>query len=257
MLDRYDLGDELGTAARSAFFAAREWTTGRTVAVKLPASDPDDGAGRLELPPHPNISLAYARGERRGVRYTVTEFVHGADLGACTAPSGRLPVATLLRIAEQVAYALDHAHRHGVVHGDVKPSNIFYDAASGRVELGDFPASAREAASRGTPAYLSPQRLCAMPPSPHCDQFALGVSLYRLACGRLPVARASRVETAYAVVHEPHRFVRELAPDASASLSALLDRALAKQVQARYASCRDFGLALRRLRFRVSRGTTA
>jgi serine/threonine-protein kinase len=259
MLDRYDLGDELGTGARSAVFRARERSTGRTVAVKLTpgASDAPAGGSVPHLPPHPNICTVHSSGERRGLHYSIAEFADGIDLGACTSGAARLPLRTVLYILERVASALDHAHRHGVVHGDVKPSNIFFDEASRSVKLGDWPASAAEADRRGTPAYLSPQRLCGMPASTSCDQFALGVTLYRLVCGRLPFAHASRIEMVHAAVHEPHADVSHSVPDAPAGLAAVLDRALAKQAAGRYRSIEELRLALRRLRARTSRWTAA
>jgi serine/threonine-protein kinase len=180
------------------------------------------------------------------------ELAPGAHLGAHTRATDLLPLPAILLAMKHVASALHYAHLRGVVHGDVKPANIVVDAAKGTVKLIDFPSCAAEAAAPpGTPAYLSPERLCGMPASPASDQFALGVTLYQLACGHLPFSGRSWPEIVQRVVHEPHTDIRAHAPHLPAALSAIVDKALAKNPAHRYGSVRAAGRAISELHRRV------
>lgn len=260
MLARYHFENELGTGACGAVFRGREQGTGRVVAVKLLAdSSADNGDAacahacdeRSRAPAvahlaHPNISACYEVGWHGCLRYAVMELVEGTDLRLHTAAPNLLPLAQVLFVVASVADALDHAHACGVIHGDVKPANILFDAVSNSVKLADFPVQGTGGgASPGTPAYLSPERLCGDAPSAASDQFALGVTLYRLACGHPPFGGRSWPEVAHRVGHAPHADVRKHAGTLPAALARVIDRSLAKHPGDRFPSAGALSRALR------------
>jgi serine/threonine protein kinase len=257
MLGSHDLEHELGAGARSAVYRGRDKSTGALVAVKLVAlrhgvadtAGPFDlGATRLD---HPNIA-AFCESAHGRLAYVVTEFAHGADLGARVRAGELLPLPAVLHAIRRVAAALHYAHRRGVVHGDVKPANIVVDPATATVKLIDFPSCADDAAAPpGTPVYLSPERLRGMSASPASDQFALGVTLYQLACGHLPFCGRSWPEIVHRVAHEPHTDIRAHAPLLPPGLAAIVDTALAKNPAQRYRSVRALGRAISALQAEV------
>ena len=254
MLDRYDFEHELATGARGAVYRGREISTGCAVSIKVfpDVSERDCGAdptAASKLPHsrlnHPAIAAIQDEGRHGELCYVVTAIAPGVDLTAHDRSPRLLPIDTVLRAIARVAEALEHAHRLGIVHGDVKPANIVFDAGTGAVSLIDFPAGAHVLS--GTPAYLSPERLCGAGPSPASDQFALGVTLYQLICGKLPVSGRSRAEIAHRVVHEPHTDVRIHAPTVPPELARIIDKALAKEPASRYRSLGGMRRALANL----------
>jgi serine/threonine protein kinase len=271
MLARYDLEHELGTGASGAVFRGREKSTGRVVAVKLVPDSPadphrelapaDDGRARpARLAPltHPSIAALHEHGGKSQLRYVVMELASGADLKSHTRPGNLLPLASVLLAMARLTSALQHAHERGVLHGDVKPANIIYDAATGVVKLIDFPASAVEAAApAGTPAYMAPERLCGAPASAASDQFALAVTLYQLACGHLPFSGRSWPQIAYNTVHVQHTDIRAYAPALPTGLALIFDTALAKNPAERYPCMRALGRAIAEAHAQLRRAAAA
>lgn len=256
MLDRYDFEHELATSGRGAVYRGREISTGCAVSIKVfpgvCGSDPDadpthsnQSVRRQARLTHPHIAALHDHGHHGELCYVVTAMAPGCDLTAHDRSPRLLPIDTVLDVVARVADALEHAHRRGIVHGDVKPGNIVFDACTGAVSLIDFPADGQ--ASPGTPAYLSPERLCGAAPSAAADQFALGVTLYQLTCGVLPFSGRSRPEIAYRAVHEPHADIRAHAPTVTPQLARIVDKTLAKQPGERYHSIGGFGRALANL----------
>ena len=249
MLDRYDFEHELATAARGPVFRARDKTTGCVVAIKIVPGGSDSGLSGLDARfsrlSSPDIGAVHETGQDGQLRYVVSDFAPGRDLSTHVHVARLLPLDTVLHVAARVAKALHHAHLRGVVHGDVKPANIVFDAVTASVQLVDFACA--EEAQPGTPAYLSPERLCGDNASAASDQFALGITLYQLACGELPFTGRSRPLIAYSVVNVPHTDVRAHAPSLSAALAAILDKALAKRPEQRYRSLQGMARALGRL----------
>ena len=257
MLDRYHLEHELGTGARGAVYRGRDKETGRVVAIKLIADAVphrhvgethrgSSGVGCVWHLNHSHIPALYETARAGLLRYVVMEFAEGNDLRAHTQPSTLLPLPTVLSVMQRVADALQHAHEHGVVHGDVKPANIVFDAATGSVKLTDFNfASADAEATCATPGYMSPEQLCGLPLSPASDQFSMGATLYQLACGHLPFTGRSRPEIVRRTVNEPHVDIRLHEPALPAALLAVIDKALAKDVRARYPSAESLRQAIR------------
>ena len=247
MLDRYHLEHELGTGARGAVYRGRERATGRVVAVKLIAHR-QDGAGSCHGAfaardlAHPDIPAIYGSEYSPHLQCIVMEFVQGIDLRAHSHPDALLPLSVVLAVVARVAGALHHAHEHGVVHGDVKPANIVFDASTAAVKLTDFNFDTDVAP--GTPAYMAPENLAGTAPSPAADQFSLAVTLFELACGHRPFKGRSRAEIVHRVLSAPHDDIRVRNRSAPPGLADVFDRALAKNPGARYPSAEAMKRAL-------------
>ncbi|PFG74413.1 serine/threonine-protein kinase [Tepidiforma thermophila] len=261
---RYRLERLLGTGGMAEVWLAEDLRLGRWVAVKAlhsaltEAIDPEAVAAferearvvaRLQ---HPNIVAVYDAGEFAGRRYIVTEYVHGYTLRQLIATQGRLTEREVVRLGRQVASALAYAHAQGVVHGDVKPENILLNE-QGVAKLADFgvaetlgrtlsPAMANDIL--GTIAYLAPEVIQGERPSPAADQYALALTLYEAAAGRLPWSGVSPAAVAGQRLAAPAPPLRRFAPGASAALEAVLARGLAIEPAARFPGMETFGAAL-------------
>ncbi len=194
---------------------------------------------------HPNIIQVYYAGEDLGVHYFAMEYVPGQDLEArlkSYSERGELiPQGEALRIGRAVASALDYAHRQGVIHRDVKPSNILL-ADDGRVVITDFGLAMRVTEKSlgevfGSPFYIAPEQArSSASATPLSDLYSLGVILYEMLTGSPPFSDPS--PTALAIQHLtlPPPPARERNPDLNAAVEQVLARALSKQPEARYPS---------------------
>jgi serine/threonine-protein kinase len=202
-------------------------------------------AGRLS---HPGIVSVFDLGldDATATPFIVMEYVPGVSLEAVLQENPRLPLDQAMEIVEQVASALDEAHRNGIVHRDVKPANIFLDDR-GRVKVGDFGVARLEGSDLtqagvrvGTPAYTAPEVLQGGTADARADVFALGVVAYRVLTGERPFKGAVPEAVGIDILQ------REPAPPAAvraeipAEISAAVMRALAKSPDARTPSARDF-----------------
>ena len=156
-----------------------------------------------------------------------------------------------LGILEPVALALDYAHSQGVVHGDVKPSNILVEDED-RVTLTDFGISrvvgadaTLQDASFGTPDYISPERARGEEPGPAADVYSLGVIAYELLVGRKPFNADNPLALIYAHAYSPPPPPDQLNPSLSSGLARVLLRALEKDPSGRYATAGELVAALR------------
>ena len=196
----------------------------------------------------PDQSAVYYSANRL---YNNLPFPEGGDLRRHTEPGALLPLAVALSIAARVADALAHLHDQGFVHGDVKPANILYDPATDAVKLTDFgfvrasPSHAAQFTTAGTTPYMSPEQVRGVPIGPASDQFSLGVTLYRLACGRLPFSTSSLPQLLFGIANEKPDHICHQDRFLPLSLAELLDRALAKRPEARYGSARELAIAIR------------
>ncbi len=199
--DRYEVLRLLGRGAMGAVFLAREKALDREVAIKvLPPEGSAEGererfrreariAARLT---HPHIVPLHAFGEADGLLYYVMGHVRGESLGSRLRRGVSLAVAR--RILTELADALDHAHRNGIVHRDVKPDNVLLEDESGRALLTDFGIARRETNAAltavgsivGTPQYMSPEQAAGQALDGRSDLYSLGVLGYALLAGRLP-----------------------------------------------------------------------
>ena len=267
MLGRYRLEKELGKGAMGTVYQGRDPKIGRVVAIKTLALGAEfDGAelqearerffreaetaGRLQ---HPHIVTIFDAGEEHDLAYIAMEFLAGKDLLEHTREGQLLAVDAVLRIGEQVALALDYAHRQNVVHRDIKPANIMFDPATQSVKVTDFGIARITDASRtktgmvlGTPSFMSPEQLAGRRVDGRSDLYSLGVTLFQLLTGRLPLSGDSMAALMYQIANQPAPNVRALRPELPQEVADILDRLLAKSPDARPQTGAELAQALGR-----------
>jgi serine/threonine-protein kinase len=266
MLGRYQVERELGKGAMGVVYQGRDPKIGRVVAIKTMALAQEfeadeladvkarffreaETAGRLN---HPNIVTIFDAGEEHDLAYIAMEFLKGRDLVPFTKQGDLLPVEQVVSIIARVADALGYAHRQNVVHRDVKPANIMYELESDTVKVTDFGIARITDASKtktgmvlGTPSYMSPEQLAGRKIDGRSDLFSLAVSLYQLLSGRLPFDGESMAQLMFKIANEPAPDILGLEPRLPPTLAAFLERALAKEADARFQTGEAFAQALR------------
>lgn len=214
---------------------------------------------------HPGIVATFDAGSDGDVAFIVMELVRGRTLRDAMEQAGKLPAPMAVAIAAAVADGLDHAHRAGLVHRDIKPANILlpdHDGSTGplvRVKVADFGIVKLQSASGltdltqtgaivGTAKYLSPEQVTGHTPDARSDEYALGVMIYEMLCGRPPYAADTELATALQHVRGDLLAPSQLDPDIPRSLEAVVMRAMAKDPDDRYRSLAEFRSALMALR---------
>jgi serine/threonine-protein kinase len=266
-LGRYALTEEIGRGSMGTVYKASDPLIERTVAVKtIDLAKLDDGsleprarflreakaAGRLS---HPGIVTIYDVGEIEDTAFIVMEMVEGRSLKDILDRGEKIPLAAAIAILSQTADALDFAHKHGVVHRDVKPGNVML-TRHGTVKITDFGIARIDQTKRtrtgilvGSPGYMSPEQLSGKPIDGRSDVFSLGSLLYELAAGKGPfdAERPEDVVTLMAnITSRPHEPPSAANPALPGSIDAITARALAKRPADRYASAADMAADLRR-----------
>jgi serine/threonine-protein kinase len=200
---------------------------------------------------HPHIVTTYDTGRDAEVAYIVMELVEGITLARLLRAEGPLPVAKALDVAAQVADALACAHAHGVIHRDVKPSNILL-RADGHVKVADFGIATVGAATdltrtgvvMGTAKYLSPEQVSGAPADAASDIYALGIVVYEMLCGTPPFVGDSDLTTALSRLTATPESMAERRPEVPPSLEAVVLRALARDPGARFRSAAEMRSSL-------------
>ncbi|MBL8490728.1 MAG: serine/threonine protein kinase, partial [Rhodocyclaceae bacterium] len=255
MLGRYQVEKELGKGAMGVVYLGRDPKINRVVAIKTMALSQEfdedeladvkerffreaETAGRLN---HSNIVTMYDAGEEHDLAYIAMEFLKGKDLVPYTKPNNLMPLPKVMSIIARVADALAYAHENNVVHRDIKPANIMYEPESDQVKVTDFGIARITDSSKtktgmvlGTPSYMSPEQLAGKKIDGRSDLFSLGVTLYQMACGKLPFEGDSMAQLMFKIANEPHPDIRGVSPDLPDCLVAIIDRALVKDAEARY-----------------------
>src|SRR5262245_46455233 len=240
----------VGRGGMGAVYRAYDLRLKRNAALKLIAPEYAGDAGfrerflaETELAAsleHPAVVPIYDAGEVDGRLYLAMRFVEGTDLRRLLATAGSLEDVRVLSILAQVADALDTAHARGLVHRDVKPSNVLLDESE-HAYLADFGLTRRFdeagspalALSAGTPAYLAPEQIRGDPVDGRADQYALACLLHECITGEPPFRRATEVALLYAHLEE------DPVPTGR-PVDAVFARALAKAPEMRYDSCSAF-----------------
>jgi hypothetical protein len=253
----------LGRGGMGAVYLARDLTLDREVAIKVVKTDEGaretferlrreaKTAARLS---HPNIVPLHAFGEVEGMPYFVMGYVRGEPLAARLRRDGKLPEDEARRVLAEVADALDHAHRQGIVHRDVKPDNVLLEDESGRALLTDFgvakAAGKGETLTRmgsvvGTPHYMSPEQAAGRADiDGRTDIYSLGVMAYAMLAGRLPFEGGTAADVLTKHLTQEPPALRSLAATVSDSTVQAVERCLAKDPARRWPDARSLKLAL-------------
>lgn len=236
----------LGRGSQSRVFLAQHLSSGHLVALKVARLEGSpDGAesARAFLHSaqlarslvHPNIVVIHDAGREGPLVWLSMEAFAGTDLSAYTHGPKLLPELLALQVVEQVALALDCAHRQGIVHRDVKPANVLLDWVSQTIKLTDFGLAGLNGVSStgtgivlGTPAYMAPEQLAGGLPSTGTDLYAVGVLLFELLTGQLPHTASSMGELLKQVARIAPPHLNSLRPDLPLALADLVTRLLAK-----------------------------
>lgn len=197
LADRYTVSRFIASGGMGEVYAATDSTLGEEVALKVlrpgVSAQLDDEVRLARKVTHPGVcrvfDLSVHRDAERALPFVTMELIDGVSLSNRLRSEGKLGEREVLRVATAVSEALAAAHRAGVVHGDLKPANVLVTPA-GRVVITDFglarASDSSRAADRATPAYLAPEQVEGLPPTPASDVYALGVMVYELSTGALP-----------------------------------------------------------------------
>jgi serine/threonine protein kinase len=266
---RYEIVGEVGRGAMGVVYKAVDPVIGRTVAVKtIRLSEQGTGLSRPELLSrfqtearaaglltHPNIVVVYDAGEENGLYYITMELVEGKSVQALLDEGQRFSLPRVLRIMEQTCSALDFAHERHVVHRDIKPANLMLTADDtvkvtdfGTAKILQFGTVQQTAHVMGTPSYMSPEQVKGRAVDGRSDIFSLGVMLYEMVTGEKPFPGQNITTVIYKIVNEDPVPPRQLNPSIHAGISAVIMKALYKEPDERYQTCRELLEDLRNYR---------
>src|SRR5580698_9642077 len=266
---RYEIIGELGRGAMGVVYKATDPVIGRTVAVKtIKLSEEGTGLSRPELLTrfqtearaaglltHPNIVVVFDAGEEDGLYYITMELVEGKSLQAHLDGGVAFALPRVLRIMEQTCSALQFAHERNVIHRDIKPANIMLTADDtvkvtdfGTAKILQFGTMQQTAHVMGTPSYMSPEQVKGRAVDGRSDIFSLGVLLYEMVTGEKPFPGQNITTVIYKIVNEEPVPPRQIDPSIHPGISAVVMKALTKEPEARYQSCREMLEDLRNYR---------
>jgi beta-lactam-binding protein with PASTA domain/tRNA A-37 threonylcarbamoyl transferase component Bud32 len=260
---RYRIVRKLGTGGMANVYLAEDEVLGRRVAIKI-LNDRHAGddqfverfrreAKNAASLSHPNIVSIYDRGEAEGTYYIAMEYLDGRSLKELIVARGPAPVHIAIDYARQILAAIRFAHRHGIVHRDIKPHNVLVDA-EGRLKVTDF-GIARAGTSQmteagsiiGTAQYLSPEQAKGAPVDQTSDLYSVGVVLYELLTGVVPFSGDTPVEIAMKHLSSPPEPPSASRAEIPRELDLVVLRALAKDPADRYQSAEEMDADLARV----------
>ncbi|MFL5919916.1 MAG: Stk1 family PASTA domain-containing Ser/Thr kinase [Gaiellaceae bacterium] len=260
---RYRIIRKLGAGGMADVYLAEDQELGRRVAIKIlndrhAADDSFIERFRREAKnaaglSHPNIVSIYDRGEAEGTYYIAMEYLDGRSLKELIVGRGPAPVKTAIDYARQILAAVGFAHKHGIVHRDIKPHNVLV-GPEGRLKVTDF-GIARSGASQmtevgsiiGTAQYLSPEQARGAQVDQTSDLYSVGVVLYEMLTGQVPFTGETPLEIAMKHLSEVPKPPSELRPEVPHDLDSIVLRALAKDPSERYQSAEEMDADLARV----------
>ena len=258
---RYRIVRKLGSGGMANVYLAEDEDLGRRVAIKIlnERYANDDlfierfrrEAKSAAALSHPNIVSVYDRGEAEGTYYIAMEVIEGRSLKELIMTRGPLAIAQALAYTHEILEALRFAHRHGIIHRDIKPHNILIGE---RLKVTDF-GIARAGASQmteagsimGTAQYLSPEQARGAPVTASSDLYSAAIVLYEMLTGKVPFTGDSAIEIAMKHLNEPPKPPSKIRPEIPEELDAVVLRALAKNPEDRYQTAEEFSEDLHRV----------
>jgi beta-lactam-binding protein with PASTA domain/predicted Ser/Thr protein kinase len=265
---RYRVVRKLGTGGMANVYLAEDQELGRSVAIKMldeRHSQDEQFVERFRREAknaaglsHPNIVSIYDRGQAEGTYYIAMEYLEGRTLKELLITRGPTPLPVAIDYARQILAALGFAHRHGIVHRDIKPHNVLV-APDGRLKVTDF-GIARSGTSQmtetgsiiGTAQYLSPEQAKGAPVTPASDIYSVGIVLYEMLTGSVPFTGDTPLEIAMKHLSSTPLPPSEKRREVPHELDSIVLRALAKDPADRYQSADEMDADLAR----ASRGQT-
>ncbi len=266
-IGKYEIINILGKGAMGIVYKALDPVINREVAIKtirfdLAHEDSENeeimqrfmreaqAAGKLS---HPNIITIYDVGREESVTYIVMQLIEGKSLQRVIATGEKLTAQEVIDLMTQICSALDYAHRNGIVHRDMKPGNILLDK-EGKPFICDFGVArvdtstlTQSGTAVGTPSYMSPEQVMGKKVDKRSDIFSLGCILFELLTGRRPFEAESITTVIYKIINEEPPPLSEVKKGLPVGFEHIIDRALAKDANARYQSCADLAADLRRV----------
>ncbi|MGA8048574.1 MAG: serine/threonine-protein kinase [Burkholderiales bacterium] len=260
---KYPVIRRIGEGATSEVYLCHDSFNEREVAVKVVFpevfQDPDRGrlytklfiteaslAGKLQ---HPHICQIYDAVADDRLHYIVMEYVDGGTLEQFCDPQNLLPVDRIVEIVFKCSRALDFAHRMGITHRDIKPANILHTGETD-VKISDFGAAliasgeTTQVSAVGSPAYMSPQQVKEHPLNHQTDIYSLGVVMYHLLTGRLPFYATNNFSLIYQITNVEASLPSTYRPEIPPEIDRIVARAMAKELDQRYARWEEFSADL-------------
>ena len=252
----------LGSGGFASVYLVRDLALKRPLAVKVLSPDMITSRSVLERfrreaetvaqLSHPNIVPLHFIGQQDELLYLAMQCVDGGSIDDRLQRETKLPVDDAIRVTREVASALAHAHKRGVVHRDIKPANVLVDAESGRCLVTDF-GIARTADGKsltatgmmlGTPAYLSPEQVTGESNDHRVDIFALGVMAYQMISGKLPFDGPTATAAMMRRLAGPPEPLTTLAPEVPSDVAAAIEQCLAADPALRWQTAGELATAL-------------
>jgi serine/threonine-protein kinase len=260
VLGKYEIVREIGRGGMGAVYEAVDRTLGRCVALKVLRSELTASREMLErflaearaaaAVSHPNVVTLYEVGEFEGTHFIAMELLSD-DLGRLIHRSGAMAIDDVRRLGFEIAAGLGAAHRAGLIHRDVKPSNVMLTADGtaklvdfGIARLGEGVGLTRTGLAMGTPTYMSPEQGTGAAVDHRTDLYSLGIMLFEMLTGRVPYDASTAMGVLYQHAHAPLPDVRSVRPDAPAWLAEVIGRCLAKSPEGRFADADQVARAL-------------
>jgi len=263
--NRYEIMDKIGDGGMALVYSAKDTLLNRLVAVKILreqyANDSDfisrfyreaQAAASLS---HPNVVTVYDVGTYNNTPYIVMEYIHGKNLSEIIKSKGRLDPAEAVKIGVQICSALAHAHRHNIVHRDIKPHNILI-TDDGQVKVTDFGIAAISSTSitqtgvvLGSVLYFSPEQARGNKVDYLSDLYSLGVVMYEMLCGRVPFRGETPISIALKHIQDQPEPPTKINPQVPPQLEKIVLKLLAKRPADRFQSAQELSSALERLDF--------
>jgi serine/threonine-protein kinase len=265
----YRIEAEIGRGGMAVVYRARDLRLDRPVALKLLAPElarndtfrkrfvhESQAAAAID---HPHIVPVFEAGETDGVLYIAMRYVSGSDLRRLLDRQGPLPLAAAVRIAAQIASALDAAHERGLVHRDVKPGNILVARGTDsdhpeHAYLTDFGLTKKSLSLTGfttvgqfvgTLDYVAPEQISGRPVDGRCDEYGFACVVHETLAGRPPFRRDDDMALLWAHQYDEPPPLTEARPELPRAVDTVFGRALAKSPDDRYDTCLAFVAALR------------